>query len=97
MRILAALLLCSLTAAVSSPALAVADATRLKWPLRPRPVVVRAFDAPERNWHRGHRGVDLAGSAGQAVYAAGAGTVVFAGVLAEECGEVLLDFFRAKR
>ncbi len=40
------------------------------------------FDAPSPNWHRGHRGVDLAGVAGQPVYAAGAGTVVFAGELA---------------
>jgi murein DD-endopeptidase MepM/ murein hydrolase activator NlpD len=40
------------------------------------------FDAPSPNWHRGHRGVDLAGESGQPVYAAAAGTVVFAGELA---------------
>mgnify|MGYP000933759250 CR=1 FL=1 len=40
------------------------------------------FDAPRPNWQRGHRGVDLAGSAGQTVYAAAPGTVVFAGELA---------------
>ena len=40
------------------------------------------FDAPSPNWNRGHRGVDLAGTPGQPVYAAGAGTVVFAGELA---------------
>lgn len=74
-------------AAAVSPAVAaatpasVADA-RLQWPLRPQPAVVRAFDAPSQNWNRGHRGVDLAGEAGQPVYAAGAATVVFAGVLA---------------
>lgn len=56
-----------------------ADAVRLAWPLRPRPAVVRGFDAPRPDWQRGHRGVDLAGVAGQAVYAAGAATVVFAG------------------
>jgi murein DD-endopeptidase MepM/ murein hydrolase activator NlpD len=44
--------------------------------------VLRTFDAPTPNWNRGHRGVDLAGSPGQAVYAAAAGTVVFAGDLA---------------
>jgi len=44
--------------------------------------VVRAFDAPAPNWNRGHRGVDLAGTAGQSVYAAGAATVVYAGTLA---------------
>ncbi|KKW61982.1 peptidase M23 [Mycolicibacterium elephantis] len=59
-----------------------ADGERLRWPLQPRPTVVRVFDAPSPNWERGHRGVDLAGSTGQSVYAAAAGTVVFAGELA---------------
>jgi murein DD-endopeptidase MepM/ murein hydrolase activator NlpD len=43
---------------------------------------LRTFDAPSPNWNRGHRGVDLAGAPGQTVYAAAAGTVVFAGELA---------------
>ena len=43
---------------------------------------MRAFDAPSPNWNSGHRGVDLAGSPGQPVYAAGAATVVYAGTLA---------------
>lgn len=56
---------------------------RLVWPLRPGdPVQTRDFDAPAPDWLPGHRGVDLAGTAGQTVYAAGPGTVVFAGVLA---------------
>jgi murein DD-endopeptidase MepM/ murein hydrolase activator NlpD len=59
-----------------------ADDVRLQWPLRPPPAVLRAFDAPSPNWNRGHRGVDLAGSAGQPVYAAGDATVVYAGTLA---------------
>ena len=60
-----------------------ADDGRLWWPLRPgTPPVTRPFDAPTPDWRPGHRGVDLAGSPGQPVYAAGAGTVVFAGVLA---------------
>ena len=59
-----------------------ADGDRLDWPLRPRPAVVRVFDAPRPNWQRGHRGVDLAGAPGQTVYAAAPGTVVFAGELA---------------
>src|SRR5690242_21737983 len=59
-----------------------ADDGRLTWPLRPRPAVLRAFDAPSPNWQRGHRGVDLAAVPGQPVYAAGQGTVVFAGDLA---------------
>jgi murein DD-endopeptidase MepM/ murein hydrolase activator NlpD len=59
-----------------------ADNGRLDWPLRPRPAVLRIFDAPSPNWNRGHRGVDLAAVPGQPVYAAGTGTVVFAGELA---------------
>jgi murein DD-endopeptidase MepM/ murein hydrolase activator NlpD len=72
--ILAATLVCAVPAR--------GDAARLQWPLRPAPAVVRAFDAPSPNWNRGHRGVDLAGTPGQPVYAAGAGTVVYAGTLA---------------
>ncbi|QNI06351.1 M23 family metallopeptidase [Mycobacterium kubicae] len=59
-----------------------ADDARLNWPLRPPPTVVRAFDAPSPDWHPGHRGVDLAGTPGQPVFAAGAATVIFAGSLA---------------
>jgi murein DD-endopeptidase MepM/ murein hydrolase activator NlpD len=59
-----------------------AEDGRLDWPLQPRPAVTRVFDAPSPNWNRGHRGVDLAGAPGQPVYAAAAGTVVFAGELA---------------
>lgn len=59
-----------------------ADDFRLDWPLRPRPAVLRWFDAPSPDWRRGHRGVDLAGAAGQPVYAAGSGSVIFAGLLA---------------
>lgn len=66
---------------VCAPA-ARADGGRLSWPLRPRPAVVRLFDAPTPNWQRGHRGVDLAGTPSQPVYAAWPGAVVFAGTLA---------------
>ncbi|MGV9798542.1 M23 family metallopeptidase [Mycobacterium sp. NPDC003449] len=59
-----------------------ATGERLRWPVSPRPAVTRTFDAPAPNWKRGHRGVDLAGTSGQAVHAAGPGTVVFAGTLA---------------
>jgi murein DD-endopeptidase MepM/ murein hydrolase activator NlpD len=78
MRILAVLLA---VAVVCGPP-ARADDSRLDWPLRPRPAVLRIFDAPSPNWNRGHRGVDLAGTPGQPVYAANSGTVVFAGELA---------------
>lgn len=69
-------------AALVSAVPAAADEDRLEWPLRPPPAVARAFDAPVQDWHPGHRGVDLAGAAGQPVFAAGAATVVFAGMLA---------------
>lgn len=72
----------ALGAALVSAVPAAADDDRLDWPLRPPPAVTRWFDAPVQDWHPGHRGVDLAGTAGQPVYAAGAATVVFAGSLA---------------
>jgi murein DD-endopeptidase MepM/ murein hydrolase activator NlpD len=75
-------LVLALILALASASAGHADGFRFDWPLRPRPPVVRGFDAPTPNWTRGHRGVDLAGAAGQHVYAAGAGTVVFAGELA---------------
>ena len=78
MRWLAVMLAMALVCAAPARA----DNGRLDWPLRPRPAVLRTFDAPSPNWNRGHRGVDLAGAPGQPVYAAGAGTVVFAGELA---------------
>ncbi len=65
-----------------SAAPAVADDVRLDWPLRPPPAVARGFDAPSPDWNPGHRGVDLPGTPGQPVYAAGPATVVFAGLLA---------------
>ena len=51
------------------------------WPLTDA-VVVRAFEPPPSPYAAGHRGVDLAGAPGQAVVAAGAGVVVFAGMVA---------------
>ena len=77
---LVGLVLLSLMLCCAAPA--VADDARLDWPLRPPPPVARGFDAPSPNWNSGHRGVDLPGSAGQSVYAAGTATVVYAGELA---------------
>jgi murein DD-endopeptidase MepM/ murein hydrolase activator NlpD len=44
--------------------------------------VTRAFDPPSSAYGAGHRGVDLAGRPGQPVLAAGAGVVLFAGMVA---------------
>ncbi len=52
------------------------------WPLVPAPAVHTPFQAPAHPFGPGHRGVDLAGSPGQPVAAARAGTVVFAGPVA---------------
>ncbi len=60
------------------------------WPLPGFPAVVRDFDPPPHPYGRGHRGVDLAGTAGGPVLAAGTGTVVFAGPLAGR-GVVSID------
>ena len=52
------------------------------WPLPLPHHVERGFDPPPQPWLAGHRGVDLAGSAGEPVLAAGAGVVSFAGRVA---------------
>ncbi|AKU16407.1 murein hydrolase activator EnvC family protein [Luteipulveratus mongoliensis] len=52
------------------------------WPLDPQPEVVRAFEPPPLPWSPGHRGVDLRGHPGQVVRSAGAGRVVYSGVIA---------------
>ncbi|MGP3707311.1 M23 family metallopeptidase [Gordonia paraffinivorans] len=66
---------------VSSPT-AGAQALRHSPPLPPKPVVVTGFDAPEKRWLPGHRGVDLAAAPGTPVTASGAGRVRFAGDVA---------------
>ena len=61
-----------------------------RWPLQPRPEVVRGFDPPDSTWGAGHRGVDLLGVAGAEVHAALAGRVSFVGLLAGR-GVVVVD------
>lgn len=83
-RLFSALAL-GVTAIVATTPTATAEPDgRFGWPLQPRPAVLRHFDKPAQNWLPGHRGVDLAGAEGQAVLAAGAGIVVFAGTVADK-------------
>ncbi len=51
-------------------------------PLAGSATVTRPFEPPPQPWAAGHRGVDLAGEPGETVFAAGAGTVAFAGSVA---------------
>ncbi len=51
-------------------------------PLAGRPEAVRGFDPPDSKWGQGHRGVDLLGTDGEQVRAAGGGEVTYAGLLA---------------
>jgi murein DD-endopeptidase MepM/ murein hydrolase activator NlpD len=52
------------------------------WPLDGPRTVARAFDPPTTAYGPGHRGADLPGRPGQAVRAAGAGRISYAGLLA---------------
>lgn len=83
MLILAAVFLGS--ASMASPRPAMADQklpSPAQLPIPAQPDVLRTFDPPEKPWAAGHRGVDLAGSQGDRVNAAAAGTVSYAGRLA---------------
>jgi murein DD-endopeptidase MepM/ murein hydrolase activator NlpD len=59
-----------------------ADAPAWRWPLAPPITVLRGFQPPPAPWEPGHRGIDLAASPGQTVYAAGSGEITYAGTLA---------------
>jgi len=64
------------------PAPVTEPAGAFTWPLAPPHPVLRPFTAPSTPYGPGHRGVDLGGTPGEPVLAAGAGVVVFAGQLA---------------
>lgn len=64
--------------------------TRYDWPTGAAVSVLRPFDAPDRPWQSGHRGVDLDLATGAAVLAAGDGVVAFAGNVAGR-GVVSID------
>ncbi|MFI9510045.1 M23 family metallopeptidase [Nocardia sp. NPDC052566] len=68
----------------ADPSADASPGSRYGWPLQPRPPVVRRFDRPVHDWLPGHRGVDLAGTPGQSVLAAGDGIVVFVGTVADK-------------
>ncbi|MGH1564913.1 peptidoglycan DD-metalloendopeptidase family protein [Mumia sp. DW29H23] len=74
------LLLLLLLPSAASPV--VADDVSWVWPLDPRPAVVRAYEEPAGPYAAGHRGLDVAGSAGAPVRAVDDGVVAFAGRVA---------------
>jgi murein DD-endopeptidase MepM/ murein hydrolase activator NlpD len=59
-----------------------APSTGWTWPLAGVPTVMSPFSPGPYRWSAGHRGVDVAGSAGETVTAAGPGVVSFAGRVA---------------
>jgi murein DD-endopeptidase MepM/ murein hydrolase activator NlpD len=93
MRALCCLLLATCLTLVTPPVEAAtgpAPARAGVWPLLPRPAIASRFDPPASRWGAGHRGVDLAGSAGQSVRTSLGGTVTFAATLAGR-GVVVVD------
>lgn len=67
---------------------AVASGARLSaspgaWPTDAPHIVLRPFEAPATRYSAGHRGIDIAATPGQPVYAVLAGTVSFAGVVVD--------------
>jgi murein DD-endopeptidase MepM/ murein hydrolase activator NlpD len=82
--VVVAAVLLSPGAAAATPAPVPPPARSALWtpPLTGDLRVSRPFDPPATGYGAGHRGVDLASAAGQPVLAAGAGVVLFAGMVA---------------
>ncbi len=57
--------------------------TAYGWPIAPEPDVLTPFAPPANRYGSGHRGVDLAGSEGATIRAAGDAVVIFAGTLVD--------------
>jgi len=81
-RVVRLLVLLGVVLGVLVPVQATADEGPWRWPLAGSPPVVRAFAPPAVRYAAGHRGVDLAATAGEPVLAAGAGRVTWAGLIA---------------
>lgn len=71
------------TPAVGSSGPVFGTVERFHWPLAPPHPVLRAFQPPSTPYGPGHRGVDIGGSLGEPVLAAGSGLVLYAGPLAD--------------
>ena len=80
--VLALVCLALVVAAPTGPAARAAPASSWSPPLPGIPEVTRSFRPPPTPYAAGHRGVDLSGSPGVPVLAAGGGVVVFAGLVA---------------
>ncbi len=55
---------------------------RWRWPLEPRPELLRRYERPGSAWGPGHRGLDLGGLRGQVVHAVEGGVVSHVGAVA---------------
>ncbi|WP_347039544.1 M23 family metallopeptidase [Glutamicibacter halophytocola] len=65
------------------PHASLATANGWRWPLAGEPKITEPFDKPAENWPPGHRGVDLAASDGDKVFAPQRGQVTFASTVVD--------------
>jgi murein DD-endopeptidase MepM/ murein hydrolase activator NlpD len=69
-------------AGVARPQADLTPTRRWRWPLAPRPAVVRPFQPPATRYGAGHRGIDLTAMPGQSVTTVADGTVTHVSVIA---------------